>query len=243
MTPFSPLGFRRWTLFLGLFLSGIYTGCKDDSVAPSSLPTYQAYFPIDSGTWIEYDADSVVHLPVDDAGEVDTAVESYHFQLREVIDSVFIDGEGDTAVRINRYRRDNDTLPWEYFNLWTAKRTSENVERTEDNIRFVKLAFPIDARKSWNGNAYNFFLEEVYIYRDLFQAKTVGPYAFDQTITVLQNEFSSNINRIYKEEIYARDVGMIRKQSDSVSVLIQSSGLPLILNGTEYTLTVRDYGH
>ena len=34
----------------GLFPIGACTGCGDDSVAPSSLPYYQAYFPIDSGT-------------------------------------------------------------------------------------------------------------------------------------------------------------------------------------------------
>lgn len=243
MTRILNSALSRFCCLTGLALSLAFFSCKDDSVEPSSMPSYFAYFPLEQGAWIEYDVDSIVHLPLDDAGEVDTAIATYRFQLREVIDSAFVDGEGDTAVRINRYRRDNDTLPWEFFNLWTAKRTNDNAERTEDNVRFVKLAFPIDARKSWNGNAYNFFLEEVYIYRELYASKTIGPFTFDKTITVQQNDFNSNINRIFKQEIYAPEVGMVRKQSDSVSVLIQSSGLPLILQGTEYTLTVRDYGH
>lgn len=239
---FQPLN-ARITLLLGLLLSLSFFSCKEDSIEPSVLPGSQSYFPIQQGAWIEYDADSVVHLPLDDAGQVDTAIESYRFQLREVIDSSFIDGEGDTAFRINRYRRDNDTLPWEFLHVWTVKRTNTSAERTEDNIRFVKLAFPIDTRTSWNGNAYNFFVEEVYVYRELYQQKAIGPFDFDKTVTVQQNDFRSNINRIFKQEVYALDIGLVRKQSDSLTIRLLSTGLPLILTGTEYMLTVRDYGN
>ena len=224
---------------LGMFLFS----CKDDQVEPSIENNYAGYFPLETGFWIEYNADSVVDLDEDDPFNLDTAIRAYTFQLREEIDSGFFDAEGEWAYRISRYRRLSDTLPWDFMNLWTAKITNTSAQRVEDNIRFVKLSFPINERKTWNGNAFNYYIEEDYLYADIHQPFSLGGFSFDSTVNVIQNDFTSNVNRILKNEIYANHVGMVYKRQDSLNTVHLPNGTVLILNGMEYQLHLSNYKH
>lgn len=226
---------------IGLVAALFWSGCKDDSVNPSMESSYIDYFPLYPGSWIVYDADSVVHLDGDDVNGVDTMIERYSFQIREVVDSSYIDAESDTAYRISRFRRESDSLPWNFQNLWIAKRTPISGQRVEDNIRFVKLSFPIDTRTTWNGNAYNFFPEELYYYGNVHVPYSIQSLSFDSTVTVIQNDFNSSVSRINKQEIYAIDVGLIERRFDSLRVRMNGGGV-LILNGTVYSQKINSYG-
>ncbi|TAH41565.1 MAG: hypothetical protein EYC69_07985 [Bacteroidetes bacterium] len=223
-----------------LVISQFYS-CKDDAIVPGNSQSYTSYFPLIHGHWVEYNADSIVHLDIDDAYNLDTAIRTYHFQLREEIDSSYTDAGGEIAWRVSRYRRADSNSPWTFMNLWTAKRSNNSAQRVEDNIRFIKLAFPFDPRISWNGNAYNNYPLEEYSYDAINEEYTVNSSIFDSTVSVIQNNFVSNINRIDKREIYAQNVGMIYKVLDSLNIVNLPNGSTVILNGTEYKLEIRDY--
>jgi hypothetical protein len=217
--------------------------CKDDEVVTIDQSHDYSYFPLEQGFWVEYNADSIVHLTDDDANDVDTSITRYHFQIREEIDSSFMDGENQKAYCIKRYRRDSDTLPWEFMNVWTAKITPYSAQRVEDNIRYIRLHFPITADATWKGNAYNFYSsDEDYVYENLYEPGQYNNLTFDSTISVLQYDFLSHINRIYKKEIYGPRVGMLFKQIDSVSTTNTSNGT-IILSGIEYQLNIVGYKH
>ena len=179
-------------------------------------------------------------------------LEAAAIKLRQFIDRIrtaaygysgFFDAEGEWAYRISRYRRLSDTLPWDFMNLWTAKITNTSAQRVEDNIRFVKLSFPINERKTWNGNAFNYYIEEDYSYADIHQPFSLGGFSFDSTVNVIQNDFTSNVNRILKNEIYANHVGMVYKRQDSLNTVHLPNGTVLILNGMEYQLHLSNYKH
>lgn len=233
---------RRLLFFILISIVVTIFSCKDDVVEAPVDQHYGIYYPVEEGFWIEYAVDSIVHLDSDDPYLVDTSILTYHFQVREQIDTPFVDGEGDTAFVVIRYRRDADTMPWEFSSIWTSKLTANSLQRVEDNRRYVRLSFPITVRSHWNGNAYNDLDPEDYSYDDLFQSLPLNTFTFDSTVTVIQNDFTSNINRIYKKEIYANHAGLIFKQLDSVNTAI-SSGSTIILNGIEYSQTVTDYAH
>lgn len=222
-----------------LFLVLLYSCDKEEKLS-STLNNDRAYFPLERGHWVEYEVDSIIHNDIDDRFLVDTSIDYYHFYIREVIDSSFTDGEGDTAWSVSRFRRDADSLPWRFMALWTAKLNMNSAERVEENQRYVKLHFPFNDKAEWNGNAYNSYQEELYTYDDLFDDKTVNGYSFDSTVTVVQNDFVSSINRIYKIEQYASGVGVIYKQTDSVRTANTPTGM-IILNGYEYKVRVTDY--
>jgi len=230
--------------FFGLIVIGqlmLLYCCKKDEIVPGTADQYLAYFPLKQGHWVEYDADSIVHLDIDDSFYLDTAIRVYRFQIREEIDSAFYDAEGDQAWRISRYRRLTSTDPWSFMNVWTAKVNPSSAQRVEDNIRFIKLSFPLDAREDWNGNAFNNYPMEEYYYEDLHESKMFGNSTFDSTITVIQNDFVSSINRIDKREVYAKNAGMIYKVLDSLNIAKLPNSTTVILNGTEYKLEVSNY--
>ena len=230
---------RSFLVFSLLILS---YSCKHRELLIADQSQDLSFFPVNKGYWIEYEVDSVVHYDSDDAGEVDTAIGVFHFYIREEIDSFYFDGENQKANIILRYRRENNSLPWTFMNLWTANVTPYSVQRVEDNIRFVRLKFPITSESIWEGNAFNFFPKEDYSYEELYQPRQYGNLTFDSTITVIQNDFLSRINRIYKKEVYGTHAGLLFKEIDSVNTKNTMNGT-IILNGLEYKLSISDYNH
>jgi hypothetical protein len=225
-----------------LMISILSISCKKNEVLVGNQSVDLSFFPVHTGYWTEYEVDSTVHYDSDDIFEVDTDIGYFHFFVREEFDLPFVNGENQNTAVINRYRRDNDTLPWTYMNKWTANVDPYSAQKVEDNVRFVRLSFPIKSNASWNGNAYNFFSEEEYSYEDLYEPMTFGNLHFDSTVTVLQNDFTSRINKIYKKEIYAAHAGLVYKQLDSVNTKMTNSGT-IILTGLEYKLTLLNYNH
>lgn len=230
---------KKISLFIAV-LSVVIWSCGKHETVPSTIENDQSYFPLKSGYWIEYEVDSVVHLDIDDRNMVDTSIDAYHFFVREMIDSSFTDATGKTAWRISRYRRTADSLPWTFMAVWTANKSLSAAEKVEDNQRYVKLSFPFNSRREWNGNAYNSYPEELYSYDNLYEPAAYNSLNFDSSITVVQNDFISSINRIYKIEKYASQVGMIYKQTDSLRTTQTPVGT-LILNGYTYRVTIKDY--
>lgn len=233
---FSLMHFVIGLVIIFAFLNS----CKKDEVVIGNTDNYYDYYRVDSGYWIEYVVDSIVHFGSDDIYLVDTSKINYHFFIREQIDSSIIDGEGDIAYVLSRYKRTADTLPWEFTAIWTSKLTSTSLERVEDNRRYIRLSFPFDPISRWNGNAYNELAEEEYSYENVYEPNSFSALNFDSTVTVNQNEFISNINRIIKKEIYGNHVGLLYKKSDSVGVAYTPNS-QVILSGVEYEQTVLDY--
>ena len=197
------------------------------------------YFPLEAGSFIVYSVDSIIHRYEDDLTDnPDSMIDTFQYQVKEVVDSDFIDGEGDVAWRISRYYRTNDTSEWSFTTLWTAKVTSQSAQRVEENVRFVKLSFPIVLNKTWNGNYYNFFPPEDYSIEEANVPLTIGNFDFDSSLSVLEADDLNLIHRIYKESKYAYGVGLISRERDSVN-LTQLEGK--ITSGIEFQQTIIDY--
>jgi hypothetical protein len=220
-----------------LFLSS----CSDEldkGPADSESGSLSRYFPLDSGSYIVYSVDSIIHRYEDDhTNEPDSMIDTFHYEVKEVIDSDFIDGEGDLAWRVSRYYRDNDSAGWNFTSLWTAKRTNQSAQKVEENIRFVKLSFPVTITRTWNGNQFNFFPEEDYSVDELNVPLNIGGFSFDSSVTVLELEDFNLIHRIFKEEKYVYGLGLAYRQRDSLNI----NGLGYVTNGVEFRQSLIDY--
>ena len=208
--------------------------CKKESITRESSAYH--YFPAERGKYVIYDVDSVYHSENDD--DNDDSVYYWHFQLKEVIDSTFIDGQGRPAQIIKRYKRENDTLDWNFLNLWTQVLTSSAAYKTEDNVPYHKLSFPVSSRTTWNGNDANTLEIEMYVYENINSALTLNGLYFDSTLSVLQRDDDNNVQKIFGKEIFANHVGMIYKERDNLGKIIGVG----IVKGTEYRMKVRSYG-
>ena len=217
----------------GIVVLCCIASCKEESLEP--IPYSYEYFPVEYGRYIIYDVDSVYHS--DNDNNNDDSVYSWHFQVKEKIDSSFIDGQGRVAQRILRYRRDNSSDPWNFLSVWTQTRTTNAAYRFEENIVFHKLSFPVNTGIYWDGNDSNTLSEEIYTYEDIHASRVINAMPFDSTLSVMQRNDDNFVEKIYGYEVYARDIGLIFKQRDN---LRKQSGL--VVFGTEFKMTVHSYG-
>jgi hypothetical protein len=191
---------------------------KDNNTIINGDPAGYVYFPIDTGHWVIYDYDSIVLSAFGN--------DTFHFQVQEYIRSTFLDNSGNTTERIERYVKVSDTSDWRIVNVWTANLNSNDAEKVEDNVRFIKLAFPVQLNASWNGNALNsIYPPWSYTYTAIDQPMTIGSLSFDSTLTVLQIDNSNLVLEQYSVEQYAKGVGMIYKEFKNDSINSQSGSI------------------
>lgn len=229
----------RWGFFILVSIFIIFCGgCKNDQeIKPLSLNFN--YISNDVGKWIVYDVDSIYHL--DNDNNTDNNVDTFHFQIKEVTDSMGIDGENQPIQYLTRYKRANDTLPWNFLVRWTAKITSVNYQKVEDNIRYIKLGFPVYSAERWNGNAYNTLGEEDYYYGSINVPSAFESFNFDSTLTVIEGDSTIGYQAYpFGKEMYATGIGMYYHYYASVDYY---PGTFMIITGLQYTERINSYGH
>ncbi|MBC8146502.1 MAG: hypothetical protein H8E98_00785 [Bacteroidetes bacterium] len=218
------------TLTVLLLIS--HLSCKKDSTLPPVDMGYD-YFPTTIGQWIIYDVDSI------DFNDYTQSVDSFQFQIKELIESSFLDNQGRQVERIERYFRPNDTIPWVLSDVYTSTRTEMHAERFEENVTYIKMAFPIKYNLIWDCNATNSLDAQDCYYETIHVPHTENGNSFDSTITVFQDEFITLISKDFSKEIYAKNIGLISKEVVHVT-LDPPTGK--ITSGVDYKYSINSYG-
>jgi hypothetical protein len=196
--------------------------CKKDK--PPSVDMGYSYFPDKVGNFVVYDVDSFYYNDFTDR------VDTFKFQLKEKIASVFPDNENRATLRLERYVKYFDKtkpytmLPWRLRNVWIANLTASTAEKVEENIRYIKLIFPVSSKSSWNGNAQNTLNPVSYSYLFADLPRTMGNFTFDSVLQVNQQDETNLISKKFYVERYARHVGLIYKHV--IDVQSQPDGVP-----------------
>ena len=207
--------FRTKRLFpVIFFLILITSSCQDSPVEP--VPFDTSYFPLSTGKFIIYEVDSIV------MSDFFNTTDTVHYQLMEAVDSAYTDAGGRQAFRIIRSRLDSLNGAWRIIDVWSANVTETTAEKVEENLRFIKLSFPVLLNKTWAGNSY-INTDSPLVYLDDWEYKytdvneTFDTYAgtFDSVITVLQHEDINAIQTVLYQEKYAKQVGMIYKEEQN----------------------------
>ena len=222
-------------VFIFLLLS-----CKKDKV--KTLTVDYGYFPLETGQWIIYNIESVT---------IDTEINLFDttiYQLKETVESIYLDTTGEEVARIERYTRENDTLPWVISDVWTAKRTGSSAQKTEENIKYIKMIFPAEKGKTWNGNAYNHLDSQEYEITNTDHSASYNNLIFDSVMTITHAYDSSLIDKNHIYERYAKNTGLIYKYAIDVYSNIQNfnPALPIeerISSGSIYKQEIIDYGN
>jgi len=186
-------------------MSALIVSCKKDHIEQPVDVGYE-YYPVKVGNWTIFNVDSIVYN--DFTGKVDT----FDYQIKEVIESDFTDNQGRKTQRLERYRRLNDTCQWIIQDVWYSNLTSTTAEKVEENVRYVKLIFPVKSNQEWNGNTYNYLDPETYTYSALYHPYDSINIHFDSTITVIHRDELNLILNDYAIEIFAKNVGLIYKK-------------------------------
>lgn len=226
---------RRLFLYPLSFVFGLVLlftfACQDTEYAPSEM--FYEYFPDSPGHFVIYEVDSVVYD--DFTGQV----LNFNYQVKELIESRFIDGEGLESLRLERFIRQSPEDQWQIKNIWQARILPSRAEKTEENITYIKLVFPPNEGRTWDGNAYNNLPSQTFRITDAHKPYLIAPgLQFDSTVTVLQRNFFTAISEDLQEEKYARNVGLVYKRFRKVTKQVDGT----ITSGFDYSYRIISYG-
>lgn len=210
----------------------ILSGCKKDSVIPPD-PFYRDYFPTKVGSYITYDCDSVVYD--DFNGTVDT----FRFQIKEYYQSEFTDNAGRRAIRLERFKKVSDTTSWFLKDVWFVTADNNQVEKIEEDVRYIKMVFPVKEGKEWNGNSLNSVGERTYIYENAHTPYNTGILDFDSTVTTINTDPENLVSEFRNTEVFASRVGMIYKRYVNIEYVVPG---PAIRRGVIFTMRAAEVG-
>ena len=220
-------------LLIGLV---VLIGCSESE--PEMQGNDAEYFPLQTGFFQIYSVDETIYTELNPP-------ESFEYELKtEVVDS-FANLEGGYTFVIHRSTREAEDDPWQFLDAWSARTNAYQAVLMEGNISYVRIAFPVFKNKEWNGNVLN-SLET-----DSYRIESVGePYElntgleFSDVVAIKQEDELDELKRDQREEVYARNVGLVYKKSIVLNYCDEAScfGQQEINDGVEYVQVLKQYG-
>lgn len=192
------------------------------------------YTPLQVGKYITYRLDSLTFYYY---GQLDTLTS---YLAKDSVEAVFTDNARNTVWRVVRYLNNiTGTGAWTPGETYMVTPSTRSIEISENNLRSVNLAFPINEGYSWRGSTYlpydpykSLFLFSDnqhlnvstwnYTYKQVNKPFTVINKAYDSTVTVLQVNDSTNVpiidrtsfgSKSYWAETYAKNIGLIYRRT------------------------------
>jgi hypothetical protein len=205
-----------------LFIS-VFTSCERQVIPFEEVELGMEYFPTTIGHEIIYDVDSIIYN--DFALRTDT----FRMQFKDIIVDTFFDNENRLSHKVQRFIRPDDTFPWSELSTHYFTSNKFKIEQVENNLRFIKMVFPVVPNTRWNGNVYipaaqnaelQWYVDWDYRYRDINQPYFNGVTNWSNTVTVTQadriegapdspNDYSA---RTFSKEVYAKNKGLIYRE-------------------------------
>lgn len=212
-------------LFIALGLCCIFQ-CSDRKTADYVLDPAQqyAYFPLKIGKYVDYTVDSIVY-DFSSSGS-GTSKDSSRTWVREMITDTLRDNTGALVYVVERAEKTQFSDNWQIKYINTASLNNAQAVRTEDNLRFLKLVFPMDRRTTWNGNYWIDPTREIaiagermrpfnnwnYTVDSIDVAKNIGTFAFDSVLVVTEVNANTTFERRLSRAHYAKHVGLVQRE-------------------------------
>jgi hypothetical protein len=236
-----------------------FAACKKKTEELSS-PPLSDYFPLQVGKYVIYRLDSTVLLPFG------SGFTTRSYRAKDVVDAVFTDNQGRKSYRIYRSITDTNGIA-PYRNIATYYATPNGtdwMEYVDNNLRFMKLRWPIRQATQWQGNslfidAYGsssnivaqYYANWTYQYDSVGMPYTLLGKTYDSTVKVNQRDETipegpltpSTLyqQRNYSVERYAKGIGLIYK--DFLHYIWQTNNGQLRFEDESYGLRLRIIDH
>lgn len=219
---------KKQNNFIILFLI-IICSCKPINYTNENY--HSKYFPIELNQEKEFLVTNINHSSF--------GKDTVTYYLKEVISEKFLNLEGDSAYRIERFWKTDSTDNYEIKDIWVANKSLNFAQLVEENIRFTKLIFPFDVNVVWDGNAFNNQQSQEYRIESINIPYNVNGLSFDSSITVIQNYKSNLLEYENSKEIYVIGVGLVYKED--IEVLINSADSNDFSQGYEFYQELIEY--
>ncbi|MFZ6012684.1 MAG: hypothetical protein ACOYXT_20230 [Bacteroidota bacterium] len=220
--------------FIGLLIVAL-AACDKEGEVPADVG--KDYFPLQKGHYQIYTIDEIRYSEV-------AAPETLAYELMtEVVDS--FPQQGGYTYIVHRSTRANSGAPWQFLDTWSVRAESRELVIAEGNVSFVKMVFPVKAGNTWDGNKFNTQEEDEYEMTSVGEPFTVNDITFSQSLTINQNDNGDLIVfQDKRSETYARDVGLIFKESVQLNYCTTPSclGKQIVDSGVIYKQSIKEYG-
>jgi hypothetical protein len=216
-------------LYLTLFsLIVVFTACENSTVAPNEEVLGLQFFPINSQ---DHDRFEVEEINYNNDGTIDTT----RYVLQDEWNDSIATSNG---VKLEGYRfRIGQNGNKEVVSTIVKNRTSNLAKLKVGNSEEVKLSFPIEEGKSWNGQPQEFEEDEFRMFK-AFQSYELGDSIYGNTVQVIQEDNQDSIaNFDQRIEVYAAHVGLIYKISSQLEFCRETECLGL--QEIEFGQTIR----
>ncbi len=234
---------------IGISLSFIVvfvTSCTKKTITNNDSLLGLDYYPTQLGKYVVYEVDSTIYgvLPRD------TTV--YKYLIKEKLTDNFIDNEGRSAIKLERYvkhfnaSKPYDSIAWTIKEVWMINANNKSVQVVEANKRYTKLIFPIEEKASWNGNAGNTESERLYTYNYVDRAEIFKGNLLEKVLMVTQHEYRTLISYENYAEKYAKGIGLVYREIKNIQSQTIVPNMPIenrIESGLVYKQTLVTYGY
>ncbi len=204
-------------VFFWLTAVSVLYSCTDTD-PPNPDLSGSAYYPLQTGNYWIYQVEQVVILPLGN----DTS----SYQLREVITDSIVSSLGEVTYLIDRESRADESSPWRQDFLWTARKNGQFAVVTENSVPLIKLVFPVEEGKTWNGHALNNMGAVTFRFDPVNMTEVNSPIdltAAPMIKTVISDLESDIVGTDKRSEIYANGIGLVQKDQLILELCTSSS--------------------
>lgn len=230
---------KKTTLYILSILSVFVflTSCQKDPEQPNDITFGASFYPIQKGQFQTF-------LVKQTRFALNVTPVSSTYQLKEVIGDEFIGENGEKLNEVLRYVRPNGLENFRLDSVFSIRKDKNSIVKMEHNIPYVKLNLPIEEGKTWNGYLFNARPARDFLAQDVNISKSVGNINFPKTMTIIESQDSSLVDKNLRYEIYADEVGLIYKKTESLLYCNQPEcfGQKIIERGIISELTIFDWG-
>lgn len=201
----------KFLIIVLIFITAVFAACTTEENQNNDAFFGHEYFPIEQGNAMIY---KITDIYIDKPSNInDTSI----YYIKEVIDIPIIDNENDTAYRVERFYKSSPNDNWTIHSVWTIKRTELTAEKVEENLRFIKIRFPIKQEYSWDGNIFNELESKEFRISSFNTPYSINDYSFDSCLTVVQDSSASLIHKDLAYEVYAYRFGLVYKEATYIN--------------------------
>jgi len=203
-------------LFLAIVL--VFSSCTQNIEELDTSQLGYEYYPVNTGKMWVYISDSIIYSR--GGNQIDT-LRSF---IREEVGDYTEDIEGNKVYKIFRSIKRDENDPWQRLNTWTTYVDKSRVIRTEENVKLIKMVFPLRLNQRFDGNAFvdknNKILvggELMDVYKDwrhrVERLGDIQEFNGNEVETCYINlvEDESIIDKRDVKETYAKGIGLLSK--------------------------------
>lgn len=209
--------------------------CDSGSEVPAD--DTRAYYPLRKGLYQIYDVERTEYV----LGNPTTII----YQLKTVVVDSFLNPQNNYTYVLHRSLRYNESDAWQYIDTWSVRTAMNETVLQLENLSVVTLQYPVRAALAWNSNVYNTLEKNIFSIESFRTEELIGENSFDDCVTIRQADNDDYIVFLdQRKEIYARNVGLVYKDSTALQYCTQNDclGLQQVEQGVVYKQIIRSYG-